>query len=167
MHRLDERPRVADAPDPTAIGRESGERGDDRSGRLELAVFPESYKRYRDHLVLDKLLVVQGSVSIDEFSGRSRISGDNIMDINEARATYAKRMVVDMVGTQHNGAFIAQLAQTLQPHRSGNCAVTIRYLGAGASADLALGPEWRIKPSEDLLQQLARTAGAQHVRLEY
>ena len=140
---------------------------DDRSGRVELAVFPESYKRYREYLVLDKLLVVQGNVTIDEYSGNARISIDQIMDINEARATYAKRLVVDMQGTRHNGAFVSQLAQMLQPHRSGNCAVLIRYAGAQERADIALGADWRVKPNEELLQQLARAAGAPHVRLEY
>ncbi|NIO40453.1 MAG: hypothetical protein GTO41_09830, partial [Burkholderiales bacterium] len=42
---------------------------DDRSGRLELAVFSELYMRHRDLLVKDNLLVVEGFVSVDEYTG--------------------------------------------------------------------------------------------------
>ncbi|TPW09231.1 MAG: DNA polymerase III subunit alpha, partial [Halothiobacillaceae bacterium] len=51
---------------------------DDSSGRVELAVYPENYRRYSDRLVKDRLLVVEGSVRIDEYSGNVRISGDRI-----------------------------------------------------------------------------------------
>jgi len=42
---------------------------DDRTGRLELAVFSELYTRHRDLLGKDNLLVVEGHVSVDEYSG--------------------------------------------------------------------------------------------------
>ena len=42
---------------------------DDKSGRLELSVFAEKYNVYREILVKDALLVVQGVVSEDSFTG--------------------------------------------------------------------------------------------------
>ena len=42
---------------------------DDKSGRLEVSVFAEKFNVYRDILVKDALLVVQGGVSEDSFTG--------------------------------------------------------------------------------------------------
>ena len=64
---------------------------DDRSGRLELAVFSETYDHYRDLLVKDRLVVVEGEVSVDDYSGGIKMSTRKIFDIDHAREAFAKR----------------------------------------------------------------------------
>ena len=40
---------------------------DDRTGRLEVAVFADIYAAHREKLVKDALLVIEGQVSHDDF----------------------------------------------------------------------------------------------------
>jgi len=140
---------------------------DDRSGRIELAVFPESYKKYRDLLVKDKLLVVEGNVSVDDFSGGFRISSDRIFDINEARSQFAKRVVIALPAQQDDGAFAARLAQALGRFRNGACPVWVKFQCESAKADIALGHEWKVHPTDELLNSLTQLTGPDRVRVEY
>ncbi|MDX9740175.1 MAG: DNA polymerase III subunit alpha [Gammaproteobacteria bacterium] len=139
---------------------------DDRSARVEVAVFAEAYQRYRDQLVKDRLLVIEGTVSLDEYSGGCRMSAERILGIDEARATYARGIEIDLrpIG---NGGVSRSLADALAPFRSGECPVWINYRGASAAARMRLGQEWRVRPTDELLGRLGELAGTAGVRVLY
>ncbi len=140
---------------------------DDRSGRIELAVFSEAYHKFRNLLVKDKLLVVEGTVSVDEYSGGFKMSAERVLDIDQAREHYARRLVIDVDVQQAPNGFTRHLAELLTPYREGRCPVWLDYRGCGARAHLALGPEWRVTPSDNLLARLRELAGADKVRVIY
>ncbi|MFQ5937182.1 MAG: DNA polymerase III subunit alpha, partial [Acidiferrobacterales bacterium] len=140
---------------------------DDRSGRLELAVFSELYMRHRDLLVKDNLLIVEGFVSVDEYTGGFKMSAEKIYDFEQARAKLAKRLVID-VGTElGNNGFVEQLKEILEPASRGSCLVYLHYESAVAQAEIALGEEWSIAPSGPLLESLSRLAGTDRVHVIY
>ena len=140
---------------------------DDRSGRIELAVFSEPYARYRDLLAKDKLIVVEGEVSVDEFSGGYRISARAIYDINQAREHFAKRLMISVDEIKAGNGFVPALHGTLRAFREGNCPVVIEYQRPGARAELSLGQEWRVHPTDELLHRLKELAGPEKVRVIY
>ena len=140
---------------------------DDKSGRIELAVFSDAFQRYRDLLVKDRLLVVEGTVSVDEYSGGFKMSAENIYDIDRAREAFAKRLEIDVEHKHSANGFIGSLAEVLQPFRKGGCPVWINYQGQHAAARMALGQEWRIRPTDELLHRLTEVAGADNFRVIY
>ncbi len=140
---------------------------DDRSGRIELVVFPEDYERYRDLLVKDRLLIVEGEVSMDDYSGGYRISARELYDIERARSHFAKRLVITVKQEQAHNTFIHSLAETLKPYRDGSCPVTIDYRRNNVSATLVLGKSWSVRPADLLLQKLGDLVGNGKVWLEY
>ncbi len=140
---------------------------DDRSGRIDLAVFAEAYRRYRDLISKDRLIVVSGTVSVDEYSGGFRMSVDEVYDIDQAREIYAKRLEIDLDRQQLSQDVSRSLAEVLQPFREGDCPVWIKYLNGRARASLALGQEWRVHPTDELIHRLSEVAGADGVRIVY
>ncbi len=140
---------------------------DDRSGRIELVVFPEDYERHHDLLLKDRLLIVEGDVTIDDYSGGYRVSAREIYDIEQARSRFARRLIVSMEQRQAGNGFVASLAETLEPFREGSCPVAIEYHRSGAHAVVALGDSWKVRPADLLLHRLAELAGEDRVRLEY
>jgi DNA polymerase-3 subunit alpha len=140
---------------------------DDRSGRIELAVFPESYRQYRDLLVKDKLLVVEGTVSVDEFSGGFRMSSDRILDVNQARAAFAKRIIINLPQDRSDPSGVNNLAELLKPFRDGGCPVWINYRAARARADVVLGAQWQVHPTDELIHRLTELTGPGQVRVVY
>ena len=140
---------------------------DDRTGRLELAVFSDMYTRYRDLLSKDTLLVVEGQVSVDEYSGGFKMSAEKIYNIDQARAAFATRLEIDVQAAQAGNGFVHELQDILKPVTPGSCPVFLRYQSDAAEAEIALGQEWRIMPTGAVLEQLSQLAGQEHVRLIY
>ena len=140
---------------------------DDRTGQLELAVFSELYERHRELLGKDNLLIVEGQVSVDEYSGGFRMSAEKIYDIDQARAAMASRLEIDVDAELAGNGFARELQEILKPATPGRCPVHLQYRRSDAEAQIVLGEEWRITPSGAVLERLWQLAGQEHVRLIY
>jgi DNA polymerase-3 subunit alpha len=140
---------------------------DDRSARAEIAVFSEAYTQYRHLLLKDKLLVVEGSLSPDDYTGGYRVSANRVLDIDQARAVYAKRLLIDLDAQHAGNGFISALQAALTPFRAGPCPVLLDFNRNDATAQILLGQEWRVHPTDELLQRLGDLVGAAHVRVEF
>jgi DNA polymerase-3 subunit alpha len=140
---------------------------DDRTGRLELAVFSDLYAASRELLVKDNLLVVEGHVSIDEYTGGFKMSAEKLYNIEQARSAFSTRLVIDVNEELAGNGFVAELKEILAPVVPGTCPVLLRYHGRLADAEIALGEEWKIHPTAAVLERLHRLAGAHQVRLDY
>ncbi len=140
---------------------------DDRSGRIELAVFADVFQRCRELLARDRLIVVEGEVSVDEYTGGYRMSAREVHAIDDARERFARRLVVAVDAARAANGFAQDLARVLAPFREGRCPVVLDYRGAGAAAEVALGEDWRVHPSDELLHRLQDLVGETAVRLDY
>ena len=145
---------------------------DDRTGRLEVAVFSEVYEQYRDSLVKDALLVVEGGLGMDDFAGQLRLNAEKLYTIEQARAHFAKHLLVEWSEPLNEGvpsrpAIADELAELLKPFQGGPCPILIDYSGKGAKALLQLGDLWRVHPGEELLNRLRKHMGCERVRIQY
>jgi DNA polymerase-3 subunit alpha len=140
---------------------------DDRSGRLELAVFSDLFQESRELLVKDTLLVVEGNVSVDEYTGGFKMSAEKLYNMEQARAAFATRLVVEVDAARAGNGFVKELKTILSPATQGNCPVFLSYRNREASAEISLGEQWKIRPTRLMLEQLMALAGAEHVHLDY
>jgi DNA polymerase-3 subunit alpha len=142
---------------------------DDRSGRIEVTLFEDVYQQYRALIARDAILVVEGSLRFDDFVDDWRIAAKRIIDIAQAREQYARRLVLRWPrGTNGDGsALIGAIEQVLRPARGGRCAVAIRYSVEAASANVLLGEEWSVRPSQELIERLGQLVGRDGVELVY
>ena len=140
---------------------------DDRSGRLEIAVFNDLYQACRDRLRKDAVLLVEGPVTVDEYSGGFKMSANRVLDLDEARRERARRLVVRVDAARAGNGFLNDLERVLRAHPRGRCPVWLSYENEAARADLELGPDWRVEPGQAVLDELARLAGRDGVRLDY
>ena len=140
---------------------------DDRTARLDVRVFPEVYDRHQALLGKDKVLVIQGGLGLDDYTGGYQVTAQSIYDINQARELFARRLVVGVESRQAGNGFVTHLADILQPFRAGHCRVCIDYLGNEAQARVALGEEWAVHPTDELLHRLRDLAGQDRVLVEY
>ncbi len=140
---------------------------DDRSARLDVAVFAEDYQRYRPLIGKDKLLIVEGTLSVDDYNGGYRMSAVGILTIDEARETHARAVLIHLHEQRAGNDYISTLAQTLQPFRPGRCPIKIAYQSSQAGAELMLGQEWCVHPTDELLLRLKKLSGEACVRMIY
>lgn len=137
---------------------------DDKSGRIELSVFAEKFQAYRDILVKDALLVVDGAIQEDDYSGGLKVVVESIQSIVDARAAKLSHLAISVDDSR---PWAAPVAELLAPHRNGNCTVYIDYRATAGRAQLLLGSDWRVRPSDELLQALRDQFGRTAVQLHY
>jgi DNA polymerase-3 subunit alpha len=140
---------------------------DDRTGRLELAIFSDIFHSCRHLLTKDTLLVVSGQVSVDDYTDGFKMSADKLYSIAEAREVYARRLVIDVDDALAGNGFVGSLKEILSSELNGQCPVFLNYAGQQASAEIALGEEWRINPTDAIIDRLYNLAGKQHVHVVY
>ncbi len=73
-------------------------------GRMEVMLFSDALDRYAELLEKDKIVVVSGQVSFDDFNGGLKMSAREVMDLGSAREKYA-RGVSSIDQSQINGQF--------------------------------------------------------------
>jgi DNA polymerase-3 subunit alpha len=140
---------------------------DDRTARMEIRVFSRVFEQYRALLANDKVLVVQGSLAFDDFSGSMRLNANKIYDIDQAREVYARRLIVSVGAQKAGNGFVKSLAAVLTPYCEGSCPVGIQYQNGAAQAHITLGDEWRVHPTDELLHRLRELAGESQVKVMY
>lgn len=140
---------------------------DDRSGRMEVAVFADTYNNYRDKLVKDALLVIEGQVSNDDYSGGLKMRADHVMGLAEARQAKVSGIRIAWHQTQLQPGWIHLLQETLSPFRQGPCPVAVHYHKGECSADFNLAEDWRVEPSDELLVELRSLYGQDSVEVIY
>ncbi|WP_305425282.1 DNA polymerase III subunit alpha [Photobacterium leiognathi] len=140
---------------------------DDRSGRMEVMLFSDALDRYIDLLEKDKIVVVSGQVSFDDFNGGLRMSAREVLDISEAREKHLRGLAISVTEQQIDEQFFARFSQVLEPHRAGTVPVNVYYQRSNARAKLTLGTEWRITPADQLISDLKTLLGDKQVELEF
>ncbi|CCN84981.1 DNA polymerase III subunit alpha [Vibrio nigripulchritudo SFn27] len=140
---------------------------DDRSGRMEVMLFSDALERYAELLEKDKILVVSGQVSFDDFNGGLKMSAREVMDLGNAREKYARGLSVSIQEQQIDEHFFERFNQILEPHRAGTVPVNVYYQRSDARARIALGAEWRVTPTDTLLDDLKQLLGQGQVELEF
>jgi DNA polymerase-3 subunit alpha len=142
---------------------------DDRTGRIEVTLFDEQAQQYRDLLVRDALVLVEGALRFDDFSHAWRVAGKRIQLLDSLREKQARRLVLRWPEDGQCAAqqFIPRLQAALAGSRPGPCEVLVRYRGDSARCLLALGTEWAIRPTPALMDQLESLVGREGLQLVY
>ena len=166
---------------------------DDRSGRLEIRLFAKEYERFRDLLAKDQILVVECTVSIDEYNGNSAMQGraKEIMTLEQARRARARRITLSLAQGAVAQGFTARLEELLDAHRANRpsavsgtgiplpvpggggdsegsgCSIAISYQREASKGCIMLGQEWRVTPTTELVQRLRSEYGRRNVVVDY
>ena len=140
---------------------------DDRSGRIEVMVFGETLEKFEHHIVQDKILIVTGQVSTDDFNGGVKLAAREIVELSEAREKYVKGLGISLRDSEVNRLFLQQLQKNVEPHRNGVIPVNVYYQTDQARARIQFGTTWRVTPNDNLLISLKSLLGNERVELEF
>lgn len=140
---------------------------DDRTGRLEVAAFSKTFEQYKDILSKDTLLVAEGPLSIDDFSGGLRLTADKMYTFEQARGMFARYIQLKWVTLDGSVSIVNGLKETIQPFLGGNCPIQIVYCSVEAKASVQLGDEWRVHPTDELVLRLTQFLSEDAVEVRY
>ncbi|SAI58293.1 DNA polymerase III subunit alpha [Bordetella ansorpii] len=142
---------------------------DDGTAQVEISIFNELYEKHRNRLREDQLIIVQGKVSNDDYSGGMRIVAEQLYDLQLAREARARSLRVRLNGQ----ADANRLHQLLNPFRAEpengvpGVPVDIVYQKDDFQCTMRLGEQWRVRMADTLLENLAAWAKPDGVEITY
>jgi DNA polymerase III subunit alpha len=139
---------------------------DDRTGRIEVLLFEETYRRHRELITKDALVLIEGLLRFDEFSDAWRLAARGISELERLFEQEARRLIL-RCGCADAARLPERLAAVLTPWRPGPCPVTIEYSGSAACGALNLGAEWSVRAGRALLEELEGLLGKGAVEVVY
>ena len=125
---------------------------EDHTGRVDAFLTNESFATYEDLLVKDSIIVIEGNVVADDFTGSYRITANHITSLADAKTRFAKGVSIAVSGPDAD--LCSALASTFSPYQSGNSPVYLHYKNTRARVSFELGREWTVKPCEELVAAL-------------
>ncbi len=139
---------------------------DDKSARVDCRLFPDLYEQYEELLQTDRIILVSGQVSFDDFSGGNTITVRDAMDIVQAREKNAKWLQLQTQVDLCNANYIQKFQAILQQYQGGSCPVHLRVVHEDAEVTLTLGAQWYVTPDDQLLHELSEMLGKSQVHLQ-
>jgi DNA polymerase-3 subunit alpha len=143
---------------------------DDATKQLEVSVFNELWEAERGKIKEDELLLVEGKIQRDDFTGGLRVVADKLMTLGEARGRFARALLLSMNGWSSkagDGVAADKLRTVLAPYRSGACPVRLAYRNGEAQATLELPESWRVRLDDALLLTLRDWLAPENVSVIY
>ena len=138
---------------------------DDATAQVEVVIFNELYEQSRHLLKDDALLIIEGKVNRDDYSGGMRVTAERIYDLAGARTRFAQGLRLACNGQSSS----RKLAELLAPYKAheGGCPVWVDYCNPGACCRVRLGEEWRVRLDDRLLESLGSWLKPEAVNVIY
>jgi DNA polymerase-3 subunit alpha len=130
---------------------------EDFSGRFEAILYREGWVEFGPLLTRDAILVFEGGLSVDEFTGGYRMRAQRIVDVKGSCERQARLLRVRLNGI--DGSFARRLQDVLAGYRGGTTPVRLTVRNPAAQGEIELGPEWRVRASPELRRMLEGLKG--------
>ncbi|KGM07033.1 DNA polymerase III alpha subunit [Methylophaga thiooxydans] len=140
---------------------------DDQSARLEVRVFADVYDQYQSFIQPDKLVVIQGKIGQDNFTGGLAGTAEKVFDITGAREAFGQALQINLENSEQAQQWVEQLKTTLSPFRGGALGLELNYQNQTAKARINLGDDWQVTPSDTLINQLLSIPASASVTIRY
>lgn len=140
---------------------------DDQTARLEVRVFAEAFEQYQSVLQPDRLVVIEGKIGHDNFTGSIAATAETVYDIDHAREHFGKAVRVEVQSGPQADQWVEQLRERLTPFCGGRMPLELAYRNQDASVLVHLSDDWQVRPSDTLLSVLSDLGCSTAVSVRY
>jgi len=138
---------------------------DDGKNILDVTIFSEAFEKNKELLVKDTILIIEGDMADDDFTGGQKLLARNIYNLDTFREKFAKALLLNIKHNQKSN--IDNLCSAMKPFKSGKCPVYIEYEQADKRAKISLGSEWKVTLHDNLLDKLRAELGSENIKVCY
>jgi len=136
---------------------------EDGRGRIECAFFAEAYYTYAPLLTRDRILVIEGGLREDEFSGGFSLRAKRCWDFGQVCSQYAQRLSVKLDLRQKDA--LAQFERALLAYLPGATPVLLEAITSTAIGRLSINGGQGVRADAALPGVLRSLPGVRTVRL--
>ena len=137
---------------------------EDGRGRIECAFFGETYSEYAQMLVRDRLLVIQGGLREDSFSGGFALKANRCWDYAQVCARHAQRVALRL-DLRVPGTW-QRVNALLDKQRPGQTPLRLDLLVPGAAGMVDINGTHSVRVDADLAGTLRATPGVRTVKVQ-
>jgi DNA polymerase-3 subunit alpha len=137
---------------------------EDSSARLDVVVFSEVYEALQAEVQIGQVIVAEGEIATDEYSGGVKMAASQLYRIEEIRTRFAKCLSLFVTASDQG---ILPVLQSILKANSGHCAIQICYSNSIASATIAMDAKWNVRLSNELVLLLTDLLGQDRVKISY
>ncbi|MGH8234683.1 MAG: DNA polymerase III subunit alpha [Rhodanobacteraceae bacterium] len=135
----------------------------DWTGAIEVGFFRDALQQYGALLQPDAILVIEGGLGLDDYSGELQLRARRAWTLDDACEAGARVLRVGVNGIDAH--FVGSFKRALAGHCGGRTPLLLTgYRNTAGSADLRLGDDWRVRVSTNLLRALAEVPGVRSVQ---
>jgi DNA polymerase-3 subunit alpha len=128
---------------------------DDPTGSAEVVVFNSTYAAAKDHLEIDRMLVVKGRVDHKQ-AGETKLVA---MEVTPFESTPVRREVRLRIDARQAPAGLVRELALLVKDYPGDAPVYLALETSLGERTLALGPDYRVKPDADFFAEAMALLG--------
>jgi DNA polymerase III subunit alpha len=142
---------------------------DDAISRVDVVVGNDLLTQSQRLVQEDQLLIVEGRVSHDDFTGGIRVTARKLFDLATARNQFAHHLKISCNGQSD----AAKLRDILKPYCGNSqnnlkrCRVKIDYHNEKGHVELLLGHDWQVDLHDELIDGLTQWLSEENVKILY
>jgi DNA polymerase III subunit alpha len=142
---------------------------DDAISRVDVVVGNDLLTQSQRLVQEDQLLIIEGRVSHDDFTGGIRVTARKLFDLATARNQFAHHLKISCNGQSD----AAKLRDILKPYCGASqnnlkrCRVKIDYHNEKGHVELLLGQDWQVDLHDELIDGLTQWLSEENVKILY
>jgi DNA polymerase-3 subunit alpha len=142
---------------------------DDAISRVDVVVGNDLLTQSQRLVQEDQLLIVEGRVSHDDFTGGIRVTARKLFDLATARNQFAHHLKISCNGQSDAN----KLRDILKPYCGASqnnlkrCRVKIDYHNEKGHVELLLGQDWQVDLHDELIDGLTQWLSEENVKILY
>ena len=129
-----------------------------------VTIYAETYNEHRELLSKDNIVIVEGTVAHDDYSGGLAMRVKEVRSLLQARQNFASELTIEVSREMLDEHLTAELERTLANAGGGTCPVALVYSQPHNRARVRLGERWQVVPSDELIQALRDCVGNEGCR---
>jgi len=138
---------------------------EDFTGVVRLIAFSDSYEKYREFIQIDQMVFIIGKLDRRNDRDELAIIVSEIIPIQEARMTFAKRLLLNIHPDNINNGELDRIKYLISKY-PGECLLYMNLIPAEDQVIRVKSRKYRINPNAELLMDLESILGKENVFLE-
>jgi len=140
---------------------------DDAVERQDILIFADLYQTHKEILKKDQLIIIEGEVTRDNFTGGFKIKCNKIINFYETLKKMINNLTIILNPMISQAQIVTDKIKQIIHNNPGNCPLVLYYQKAGTLTKIKLGDNWSVDPKKQLITDLKRLTEIEDAYINY